>query len=177
MCKTFSIQISTWILKTVQRVRTAIHTGSAGLEAQREKVAFSGSSSHHLGVTRRPQPSVRELSITTEGSFLHKQALLGGMCHVQCQCREVCGLVSRTTEPCILRGNSEILEEAYFFRVFLISSKFIPETEVLCININTYAASSQCLIDKHNCPPIRLHKCQLWAASRRVRVSDLKADT
>lgn len=99
------MQISTWILRTVQRVRTAIHTGSEGLEAQREKVAFSSSSSHHLGVSRQPQRSVWELYITTEGSFLHKQALLEGMCHVQCQCREVCGLVYRTAEPCILRGN------------------------------------------------------------------------
>lgn len=130
-------QISTWILKTVQRVRTAIHTGREGLETQRGKVAVLSSSSHHLEVSRQAQPSVWELYITTEGSFVHKQALLGGMRCAQCQCREVCGLVSRTTEPCILRGASVISEVACFFGVLPISPSFIPETEVLCIHINT----------------------------------------
>lgn len=114
-------QISTWILKTVQRVRTAIHTGSEGLETQKGKVAVLSSSSHHLEVSRQAQPSVWELYITTEGSFVHKQTLLGGMCCAQCQCREVCGLVSRTTEPCILREASAISEVACFFRVLPIS--------------------------------------------------------
>lgn len=130
-------QISTWILKTVQRVRTAIHTGSEGLETQKGKVAVLSSSSHHLEVSRQAQPSVWELYITTEGSFVHKQTLLGGMCCAQCQCREVCGLVSRTTEPCILREASAISEVACFFRVLPISPSFIPETKVLCIHINT----------------------------------------
>lgn len=46
-------QISTWILKTVQRVRTAIHTGREGLETQRGKVAVLSSSSHHFEVSRQ----------------------------------------------------------------------------------------------------------------------------
>lgn len=119
------------------RVRTAIYTGSAGLETQKGKVAVLSSSSHHLEVSRQAQPSVWELYITTEGSFVHKQTLLGGMCCAQCQCREVCGLVSRTTEPCILREASAISEVACFFRVLPISPSFIPETKVLCIHINT----------------------------------------
>lgn len=61
-------QISTWFLKTVQRVRTVLHTGSEGVEPQRGNMAFSSPSSHHRAMSRQPQSSFGNFESPLKGA-------------------------------------------------------------------------------------------------------------